>query len=455
MDILAQLDELKYPKNVNVAEIRRERMEKMERLYEKYEHRNKERQHSISLEEFDQHFPDTNRELVENPHTRTFRRYLRQHGDLIDELTTVAGEPASDEEELSLSESESESEDEFDDFNSLTSDHDNSASATDKNTDCVKDMNSKNIIENVNDVFNVSSEADSFDADDEDDFLYSADQKKFSNPDKSTENLLQKAVVKKAWLCRMATEEIAKSKITFDKNNSASIDANEDESFSDTTLVKGLCRLACTECGHEVTTVSDMEDPNKFKCDDCWLRYDHGCHDLEDCKVCRDIAMWVQVRWEVKRQISNREQEHYDGSTEKEGDLSIATGEASLVPTDDPQDLVTSDKSETFKSSNTDDLFGMTCTQCGVETDVPSAIEDPAKFKCDECLMGYEHGCDIDKDCEECREIAIWVQARQEVMRILKVRKGGGNDYQDMGRLETLEDSLESLGLEDKNERLI
>jgi len=444
MDILAQLDELKYPKNVNVAEIRRERMEKMERLYEKYEHRNKERQHSISLEEFDQHFPDTNRELVENPHTRTFRRYLRQHGDLIDELTTVAGEPASDEEELSLSESESESEDEFDDFNSLTSDHDNSASATDKNTDCVKDMNSKNIIENVNDVFNVSSEADSFDADDEDDFLYSADQKKLSNPNKSTENLLQKEVVKKAWLCTMAADEIA-------KNCSVSIDANEDKSCND-VLVKGLCRMICPKCGQEVTTVTNMEDPNKFKCDDCWLGYDHGCDDDKDCKVCRDIAMWVQVRWEVRKQISNTQQEHYDSSTEKEEHLSIATGEASLVPADDPKDQETSDKSQ---SSKTDVLFGMICTQCRVKTDIPSAIEEPFKFKCDECLLGYEHGCDVDKDCKECREIAVWVQARQEVMKNLKSEKRGGNYLQDIGQLETLEDSLESLGLDDKNERLI
>jgi len=432
MDILAQLDELKYPQNVNVAEIIRERKEKMERLYEKYENRSKERQNSISLEEFDQLFPDTNRELVENPHTRTFRRYLRQHGDLIDELTTVAGEPASDEEELSLSESESE--EEFDDFNSLTSDHANSE--TDIKTDCVEDLNSKNIIEHRNDALNVSSEANSFDADDEDDFLYSSDQKKFSHPDKSTENLLQKEVVKKAWLCRMAADEIA-------KDNSVSLDAHEDESYSD-TLVKGLCKITCTECGQEVTTVTDMEDPSKFKCDDCWLRYDHGCDDEEDCKVCREIAMWVQVRWEVKRQISNREHEDYDGSTEKEGDLSLATGEANSVPTDDPKEHLSSDN-----------LCGMICTLCGVKTDIPPVIEDPSKFKCDECLMAYEHGCDVDKDCEECREIFIWVQARQEVMKNLKGEKRVADCLQEISQLETLEDSLESLGLEDENERLI
>ena len=90
-----------------------------ERFFLKIEESYDSEDDSEAIEEIDepQHVQDRERRvqrIYQVPSSKTFRRWCREHGDYLDELTTIAGPPAEDEEDIGeeiLGEEEEEVED--------------------------------------------------------------------------------------------------------------------------------------------------------------------------------------------------------------------------------------------------------------------------------------------------------------------------------------------------------
>merc|ERR1719186_1223963 len=111
------------------------------------------------------------------------------------------------------------------------------------------------------------------------------------------------------------------------RKSSSTKDASKDESKENASKPLDsayLCLMTCICCGRDVTTVLDMEEESEFKCDDCWLDYDHGCDVDAECEECRELAIWLHARWEVFRRITEGEldggEDNHKSATTEEDD---------------------------------------------------------------------------------------------------------------------------------------
>merc|ERR550519_277335 len=164
--------------------------------------------------------------------------------------------------------------------------------------------------------------------------------------------------------------------------------------------------------------------------------------------------------WDDAR--TNEKSDDLEGLLDDGGinEKSAVTGELDDRGTNDKKCALTDgsdgDNGDSFKSVTE----CLTCTECGAATQVPEVMEDSSRFKCDDCLLGYQHGCDINQHCQQCRDIIVWVQARREVVK--KLKRGlfdqtglPMNDEEQIDQIECLEDSLESLVLDDAEDATI
>eukprot|EP00092_Neocalanus_flemingeri_P033345 GFUD01036260.1.p1 GENE.GFUD01036260.1~~GFUD01036260.1.p1 ORF type:complete len:596 (-),score=216.93 GFUD01036260.1:162-1949(-) len=118
---------------LNRGEVESDRKKYWEKFFEKYEQIGAACTTTVGIEEMD--LPDVVAGLVraekrvklEMPVSKTFRKWVKEHGDEIDELATIAGPPSVDEEELSDDEDDSddESNDDSDDLADMIDDTEN------------------------------------------------------------------------------------------------------------------------------------------------------------------------------------------------------------------------------------------------------------------------------------------------------------------------------------------
>ena len=104
-------------KGLNSEEVESDRKRYWEKFYEKYEKMADDCTSTVGIDEIDD--PSKLEEAqklqegssIEFPVSKTVRKWVKDHGDVIDELTTIAGPPSIDEEELSDEEGLSDSDD--------------------------------------------------------------------------------------------------------------------------------------------------------------------------------------------------------------------------------------------------------------------------------------------------------------------------------------------------------
>merc|ERR1719397_1600525 len=175
-----------------------------------------------------------------------FQRWIRDHEDYIDELTTIAGSPAEDEEEI---EDEEETEEDVEEIS------DDNESADQVNMEDNIDIEEEEVIEE--EVEEISNDEESAD---EDDMENSIDE------------------------CYSQTDE--------------DLDENDIQDASEVSEDGSDEKISCCQCDKTTIYCADItEDEEEFQCDFCLLGTHADCE--VDCDECRDIAAKVERRWQV------------------------------------------------------------------------------------------------------------------------------------------------------------
>jgi len=270
------------------------------------------------------------------PSSRTFRKWVREHEDEIDELTTIAGPVGEDEEEIG---------DELDEESSSDDESEDEVIPVDDDRCCVE----------------TNGNCDSSDSDSDSDLFHpfpralnvSGISKTFS-PNRTNSNLLRQCLqspkVKtpnKNSSFREKFRNSPRSSVVSDE-----VDSNEDsQSFCD--LIQSLpsslqvseartpvktklllssssalnnsasksrkneslidLNLSCISCGNITDYSIDMGfKQDNFECDDCMLGIHPDCQG--ECKLCKDVAGQVEARWIQKRSFLETTNHEFSGT---------------------------------------------------------------------------------------------------------------------------------------------
>jgi len=273
---------------LDVDAVQKERKDYWERLYQKYEKSSELDQEDISVHDLDK--PDTMKRFrglqCELPTTKAFRRYIAQHGGLLDELTTMAGPPALDEEELS-------SEDDSDEEGEGQGDNDYSDEG-EVNVGLgglvmrEKDSEEGNqkVILRKNGGKRSSEEHLSGEAETEEEEDFSSPPAKVVTPSKT------RVIVE------YYTSEDEAEAGNMDPPSGITAEARRlyDEGEEENSLI-------CSNCGALGDVLEEGGAQSEFRCDECLMKVHPECEDY-DCSVCREVAAVVEARWILRNQLT-------------------------------------------------------------------------------------------------------------------------------------------------------
>jgi len=270
---------------LDVDAVQKERQHFWERLYEKYEKSSALDHDEISVHDLDD--PATMRRLpglrCEMPTTKAFRRYIAQHGGLLDELTTMAGPPALDEEELS-SEDEEREEQEGDDYES---DGDEGGEVNvglggldmkEKNSDEENHMVSqrRNGGKRSGEEY-LSGEAET-------------EEEDFSSPPAKVVTPSKRRVIVEYYTSEDEAEASKMDQPSREGSETRRVHEEDEDS------------LICSNCGALGDVLEEGGDQSEFRCDECLMKVHPECEDF-DCSVCRETAAVVEARWILRSQF--------------------------------------------------------------------------------------------------------------------------------------------------------
>jgi len=248
-------------------QVENDRKKYWDQFFEKYEELGAECTSTVGLEDIDK--PDlvaeglrgVKRRNLEFPVSKTLRTWVEQHEDEIDELTTIAGPPSVDEEEISQEEYESDS----DDLADLIDDR-------------------ENIPPDVEGYLPSSPPS-------------SPQHSPVDLSDSDSERLLYTPNLPSTTCSIFAPLSISenlnyKDKLIF----SPQLSSSRNNSFA---LSEALPtnNLNCSACHTETNYSTRLGlDESEFKCDSCMMDDSHpDCHD--DCDNCKKIAAQLEARW--------------------------------------------------------------------------------------------------------------------------------------------------------------
>lgn len=281
---------------INIDSVEKERKMYWDKFYMKYSALSESESDCLTIDQIDDISlvkVRAGHKLVEGPISRTARKYLKENAGLVDELSTIAGPPASDEEEISEDDSE-----EDDDVELEVSDHVDHI-LTPIKTDIeeiqfkipeqlakMNDSDGEVVSENeATDDENLEEDSD------EDLGLFSPIARpKFSL--KSSRNIV--------------SSNIARTPMNKLNNyEKPCLDYSED--YDDTK---------CSGCDNfldessMLLSASNIALCDNRRCDNCLLHETHKDCDNEDCQVCIDVVATVKARNLIRQRISdNRRQE--------------------------------------------------------------------------------------------------------------------------------------------------
>jgi len=277
-------------KGLNSEAVETDRKRYWENFYEKYEKMADECKSTVGIDEIDD--PSKIEEAqklqegtkIEFPVSKTVRKWVKEHGDVIDELTTIAGPPSIDEEELSDEEGFSDSEDQEeqikDDVNNLVVNESVPLLCIDDNVSHASEHSELSISPN-------STPFTLGDLSDSESELYTPD--------------LQSNV----------KSIFAPLKILSHSSNireclfSPKLSSSKNESFA-TPDCENKENLNCSTCKTETNySVKLGLDESSFRCDVCMLDDNHSdCSD--ECSRCRSIAAQLDARWIHRSIVMNQ-----------------------------------------------------------------------------------------------------------------------------------------------------
>jgi len=263
---------------VDRNQVENERKKYWEQFFQKYEELGAECASTVGLEDIDK--PDVvaeglrgvKRRNLQFPVSKTLRTWVEEHGDEIDELTTIAGPPSVDEEEISQEEYESDS----DDLADLIDDRENIP------PDVVGHLPSSPPFSPH------LSPVDLSDSDSER-LLYTPNlpstTRSIFAPLKISENLNYK------------------DKLVF----SPQLSSSRNNSFALSEAAPNT-NLNCSACHTETNYSTKLGlDESEFKCDSCMMDDPHpDCHD--DCDDCKKIAAQLEARWIHRDNVEGKEE---------------------------------------------------------------------------------------------------------------------------------------------------
>jgi len=261
--------------------------------YEEFDQRN-ELTKEVSLEEIDS--PETVREIILESSeynmikpNAILQRYFQEHADEIDEIATVAGPPASDEEILT-----DDSDDE--ELSNATSEGDmnsnemqspitppTSDSSDDNNEGENRDTDEK--WEN-DETLNDENDGDAFFCN----MPLPEKNNKFEQADQSLAASAREPDCKKA---KLHTDNLQKL-VPFDLDETINID-NKDDTQTQAIDEEGKSEcLVCSKCLN-ITFYEALATESDFLCDEC-LAGDHLECEVEECGECKDIGVKIVSR---------------------------------------------------------------------------------------------------------------------------------------------------------------
>ena len=303
------LDSLPAPELVHIPGLNREKVEKERKnmwgqIFKKYEEIDQRNEliKEVSLEEIDS--PETVREIILESSkynmikpNAILQRYFEEHADEIDEIATVAGPPASDEEILSDDSDDEELFSSSTDASNATSEGDMNSnemqspitpptldSSDDNNEGGDKDSDEK--WENNDETLNGEN--------DDDAFFYNMSlpekNNKLEQADQSLATSAREPEYKKA---KLHTDNLQKL-VPVDLDQTINVDNNEDiqaQAFDEEG--KSEC-LVCSKCLN-ITFYEALPTEPDFLCDEC-LAGDHLECEVEDCGECKQIGQMIVSR---------------------------------------------------------------------------------------------------------------------------------------------------------------
>lgn len=301
-------------------QVENDRKKYWDQFFEKYEELGAECTSTVGLEDIDK--PDVvaeglrgvKRRNLEFPVSKTLRTWVEQHEDEIDELTTIAGPPSVDEEEISQEEYESDS----DDLADLIDDR-------------------ENIPPDVEGYLPSSPPS-------------SPQHSPVDLSDSDSERLLYTPNLPSTTCSIFAPLSISenlnyKDKLIF----SPQLSSSRNNSFA---LSEALPtnNLNCSACHTETNYSTRLGlDESEFKCDSCMMDDSHpDCHD--DCDNCKKIAAQLEARWihrenmegekEVIRIGEEHEEKGLKGSKDIDEDAKHQEKEKNVLKKEDKDERV-------------------------------------------------------------------------------------------------------------------
>jgi len=270
MDLTRLPVSLNKMKKSDMETIRQDREVWWNKFYAKYEKLSEDSEDDVGIEEIadprrlereDDIRMENNKLRLEPIVSKTFQNWIREHGEEIDELTTIAGPPGSDEEEIMSDEDIHEDEMEESDSEDLMDDHCESEN---------RSWHTRSLV---------------FDSDDDSELgpaIPSSFSKMFLSPAKSLHN----SSFRDKFLSPIVTSSRNISLMESSINNSS---------------------LVCSVCSVETDYSRDMGvEETSFKCDNCLLSVHQDCE--KECNVCRSIASKVDTRRKLKIYTEEKQQ---------------------------------------------------------------------------------------------------------------------------------------------------
>jgi len=276
MDLTRLPVSLNKVRSADKAGIEKDRKQFWDRLFEKYERLSEMETEEETIDQIDQPIRVLKREKTyrslcrDVPGSKTFRKWVADHGEEIDELTTIAGPLGEDEEEIG-------------------EDMDNDMSSDSEEDEDYKTVYGENGDDQLSD-----------DNHDQNQTEHAGYVELISEDSDSDLGLLQSSIPRQLRISQSMTP-IKKNHSFVEKfRNSPKLASSFNNLVLTPRKSEVSMNLSCFSCGTPTDYSIDMGVSEKqFECDDCLLSIHPDC--MEECKLCKNVAEEVESRWIKKR----------------------------------------------------------------------------------------------------------------------------------------------------------
>jgi len=272
MDLTRLPVSLNKVRSADKAGIEKDRKQFWDRLFEKYERLSEMETEEETIDQIDQPIRVLKREKAyrslcrDVPGSKTFRKWVADHGEEIDELTTIAGPLGEDEEEIG-------------------EDMDNDMSSDSEEDEDYKTVYGGNGDDQLSDENHDQNQAE-----------HAGDDDLISEDSDSDLGLLQSSIPRQLRISQSMTP-IKKNHSFVEKfRNSPKLASSFNNLVLTPRKSEMSMNLSCFSCGTPTDYSIDMGVSEKqFECDDCLLSIHPDC--MEECKLCKNVAEEVESRW--------------------------------------------------------------------------------------------------------------------------------------------------------------